>query len=212
MCVRACVCVCSLVCVRYVCDVCGRSGFTRAWMPSCVMCVCVCVCVCVCACLCVCVSFVTPLETNIIDLWVSPFESCVCVCVCMLVCVCVCDVCGSPAAAGPDAASAGQEQGRSQCHRDKSHRHHHRHRGWEQVECQRRHSDPCAPHPPLLSRPLLLLLLLLLLPTLPPLLPLPTCKGCSDGRGGLRHSAAVRAVRPSPPWACPARSPRPRWR
>ncbi len=31
--------------------------------------------VCVCVCVCVCVSFVTPLETNIIDLWVSPFDS-----------------------------------------------------------------------------------------------------------------------------------------
>ncbi len=31
------------------------------------------VCVCV-VCVCVCVLFVTPLETNIIDLWVLPFE------------------------------------------------------------------------------------------------------------------------------------------
>jgi hypothetical protein len=47
--------------------------------------------VCVCVCVCVCVSFVTPRETNIIDLWVSPFESMGLGCVC--VCVCVCEGC-----------------------------------------------------------------------------------------------------------------------
>jgi hypothetical protein len=40
---------------------------------------------CVCArarvCVCVCLSFVTPLETNNIDLWVSPLRVRVCVCV-----------------------------------------------------------------------------------------------------------------------------------